>query len=90
MAQRDLHRFREVPRLMYTNQSSDEPAVAISKTLFAGRSVLLVLSDGDGRGGLGMQLVDPSKGQGTQGATKMDKSQVVFIIFSNFSCAWNL
>ena len=38
------------------------PAVAISKTLFASRSVLLVLSDGDGRGAISMQLVDPAKG----------------------------
>ena len=32
------------------------------KRLFASRSVLLVLSDGDGRGALSMQLVDPAKG----------------------------
>jgi len=62
VAQRELPRFRSVPRLMHAQFSSHVPAVAISKTLFAGRSVLLVLSDGDGYGGLGMQLVDPSKG----------------------------
>ena len=37
--------------------------VGISKTLFANRSLLLVLSDGDGRGALAMQLVDPVKGE---------------------------
>lgn len=63
VAQRELPRFRSVPRLMLSSSSNQIPVVAISKTLFAGRSVLLVLSDGDGRGGLGLQLVDPSKGQ---------------------------
>lgn len=62
IAQRELPRFRSVPRLMYTPPSGQIPPVAISKTLFAGRSVLLVLSDGDGRGSLGLQLVDPAKG----------------------------
>jgi hypothetical protein len=62
IAQRELPRFRSVPRLMYTPPSGQIPPVAISKTLFAGRSVLLVLSDGDGRGSLSLQLVDPSKG----------------------------
>ena len=62
VAQRELPRFRSVPRLMYINKSDGIPPVAISKTLFAGGSVLLVLSDGDGNGGLGMQLLDPSKG----------------------------
>ena len=62
IAQRELTRFRSVPRLIYKPQSDEYPAVVISKTLFAGRSVLLVLSDGDGRGGLAMQLVDPAKG----------------------------
>ena len=32
------------------------------KPFFAGRSVLIVLSDADGQGSLGIQLVDPSKG----------------------------
>ena len=62
VAQRELPRFRSVPRLMYDAPPGQTPAVAISKTLFAGRSVLLVLSDGDGCGGFGMQLVDPAKG----------------------------
>jgi len=70
VAQRELQRFRTVPRLFYspiqdsTNSgvAKHPPAVAISKTLFASRSVLLVLSDGDGRGALAMQLVDPAKG----------------------------
>jgi Beige/BEACH domain len=62
VAQRELPRFRSVPRLVHKPRSDATPAVAISKTLFAGRSVLLVLSDGDGRGGLAMQLVDPAKG----------------------------
>jgi hypothetical protein len=64
IAQRELPRFHSVPRLMYTSPNDDDaPAVAISKTLFAGRSVLLVLSTGDDRGGLAMQLVDPARGQ---------------------------
>ena len=63
IAQRELHRFQSVPRLMYTPSNGEIPAVAISKTLFAGRSVLLVLCPGDGRGALGMQLVDPARGQ---------------------------
>ncbi|VEU43883.1 unnamed protein product [Pseudo-nitzschia multistriata] len=71
VAQRELPRFRTVPRLVHkpshlqgdeSNHGYTYPAVAISKTLFAGISVLLVLSDGDGRGGLAMQLVDPAKG----------------------------
>ncbi|KAL7565117.1 hypothetical protein ACA910_005124 [Epithemia clementina (nom. ined.)] len=62
IAQRELPRFRSVPRLMHAPVGTEHPAVAISKTLFAGRSVLLVLSAGDSRGGLGMQLVDPGKG----------------------------
>jgi len=62
IAQRELPRFRTVPRLVHKAREGELPAVAISKTLFAGRSVLLVLSDGDGRGGLAMQLVDPAKG----------------------------
>ena len=63
IAQRELPRFRTVPRLIHVTKSLGEsiPAVGISKTLFASRSVLLVLSDADGRGGLAMQLVDPAK-----------------------------
>lgn len=63
VAQRELPRFRVVPRIPYAANEGDlPPAIAISKTLFAGRSVLLVLSSGDKHGGLAMQLVDPSKG----------------------------
>jgi hypothetical protein len=62
IAQRELPRFKTVPRLVHKPQQDRIPAVAISKTLFAGRSILLVLSDGDGRGGLALQLVDPAKG----------------------------
>eukprot|EP00529_Nitzschia_sp_RCC80_P009051 CAMPEP_0113450404 /NCGR_PEP_ID=MMETSP0014_2-20120614/5812_1 /TAXON_ID=2857 /ORGANISM="Nitzschia sp." /LENGTH=2495 /DNA_ID=CAMNT_0000341741 /DNA_START=29 /DNA_END=7516 /DNA_ORIENTATION=- /assembly_acc=CAM_ASM_000159 len=62
VAQRELPRFQQLPRLVHAPPPGERPAVAISKTLFAGRSVLLVLSDGDGRGGLAMQLVDPAKG----------------------------
>jgi hypothetical protein len=62
VAQRELPRFKTVPRLVHKPQQDTIPAVAISKTLFAGRSILLVLSDGDGRGGLALQLVDPAKG----------------------------
>lgn len=62
VAQRELPRFKVVPRLMYIPESGDLPPLMISKTLFAGRSVMLVLSAGDAFGGLGMQLVDPAKG----------------------------
>mmetsp|Transcript_4292 Transcript_4292/g.6647 ORF Transcript_4292/g.6647 Transcript_4292/m.6647 type:complete len:2938 (+) Transcript_4292:149-8962(+) len=65
VAQRELPRFRTVPRLFHSPlvaSSNRPPAVSISKTLFASRSVLLVLSDGDGKGALAMQLVDPAKG----------------------------
>ena len=65
IAQRELPRFRTVPRLIHVHNSKTPgesiPAVGISKTLFASRSVLLVLSDADGRGGLAIQLVDPAK-----------------------------
>ncbi len=62
IAQRELPRFKTVPRLVHKPKEGGIPAIAISKTLFAGRSILLVLSDGDGRGGLALQLVDPAKG----------------------------
>lgn len=62
VAQRELPRFRSVPRLMHAPNPDESVVVAISKTLFANRSVLLVLSDGDGCGSLAMQLVDPAKG----------------------------
>ena len=62
IADRELTRFNSsVPRLMHSTPGIT-PAVAISRTLFAGQSVLLVLSDGDGSGGVGIQLVDPAKG----------------------------
>jgi hypothetical protein len=62
VAQRELPRFKTVPRLMFAPLQGDISTVAISKTLFANRSLLLVLSDGDGCGSLGLQLVDPIKG----------------------------
>ena len=65
VAQRELPRFRTVPRLIHipTAKSSGVsiPAVSISKTLFASRSVLLVLSDADGRGGLGYATCRPGQ-----------------------------
>ena len=81
IAQRELPRFRTVPRLVYKPQPGDVPAVAISKTLFAGRSVLLVLSDGDARGGLAMQLVDPAKGsvRGEAVVSSVHASQITCI-----------
>lgn len=67
VAQRELPHFRSVPRLHLSRpkpsnwRNSDTFAVtAISKCLFAGRA-LLVVSDGDRKGGLCLQLVDPSK-----------------------------
>jgi hypothetical protein len=62
VAQRELPRFRSVPRLLHKPAPGERAVVVISKTLFANRSVLLVLSDGDGRGSFAMQLVDPAKG----------------------------
>jgi len=65
IAQRELPHFRTVPRLMYSPTDDDINAtavVAFSKTLFASRSQLLVLSDGNGHGALALQLVDPAKG----------------------------
>lgn len=63
VAQRELQRFRKVPRLLNPCQTADQTvAVAITKTLFAGRTIMLVLSDADGAGGLGLQLIDPAKG----------------------------
>lgn len=66
VAQRELFSFRTIPRLPYAMTGSEDcrnAAVAISKTMFANRSLILVVSDGDGRGALAMQLVDPIKGQ---------------------------
>lgn len=65
VAQRELFSFRNIPRLPYSPVSTGDfsyATVSVSKTLFANRSLLLILSDGDGKGGLAMQLVDPSKG----------------------------
>jgi hypothetical protein len=62
VAQRELPRFRTVPRVTFSDNSDNSLAVAISKTLFANRSVLIVLSTGDNHGSLSMQLVDPAKG----------------------------
>ena len=65
IAQRELPSFRAIPRLPYappvSRMKHASAVVAISKTLFASRTLLLVLSDGDGAGALAMQLVDPSK-----------------------------
>ena len=65
VAQRELFSFRNIPRLPYAPMATENArhvTVGLSKTLFANRSLLLVLSDGDGKGGLAMQLVDPVKG----------------------------
>ncbi len=65
VAQRELFSFRNIPRLPYSPVATGDNlyrAVSVSKTLFANRSLLLILSDGDGKGGLAMQLVDPAKG----------------------------
>lgn len=65
VAQRELMSFRNIPCLPYTPMSSKGArpvTVSMSKTLFSNRTLLLVLSDGDGKGGLAMQLVDPVKG----------------------------
>lgn len=52
VAQRELPHFRSVPRLPHVPLSKRKRiAVALSKTLFASRTLLLALSDGDGRGG---------------------------------------
>jgi hypothetical protein len=67
VAQRELPNFRSVPRLPFKrpkpsnwNSRNDYAVVALSKCLFAGRS-LLAVSDGDGKGGICFQLIDPSK-----------------------------
>jgi len=69
VAQRELPHFRSVPRLHFSRpkpaggswkNNADFAVVAISKCLFATRS-LLVISDGDGKGGICFQLIDPSK-----------------------------
>ena len=69
VAQRELFSFRTIPRLPYTTtggggeEDHRNATVAISKTMFANRSLILVVSDGDGKGALAIQLVDPIKGQ---------------------------
>jgi hypothetical protein len=61
VAQRELFSFRTIPRLPFASAVRNV-MVCVSQTLFANRSLLLVLSDGDGKGALAMQLVDPVKG----------------------------
>lgn len=66
VAQRELFSFRDIPRLPYASAASEDSRhaiVGVSKTLFANKSLLLVVSDGDGKGALAMQLVDPIKGE---------------------------
>jgi len=66
VAQRELFSFRNIPRLPYASVASEDTrhaTVGVSKTLFANKSLLLVVSDGDGKGALAMQLVDPIKGE---------------------------
>lgn len=67
VATRELPHFRSVPRLSYERPrpkdwltKKDIAVVAISRCLFSLR-LLLVVSDGDGKGGITFQLVDPSK-----------------------------
>ena len=65
VAQRELMSFRTIPCLPYTPISTTgarHATMCMSKTLFSNRTLLLVLSDGDGKGSLAMQLVDPVKG----------------------------
>jgi hypothetical protein len=66
VTQRELFSFRSIPRLPYSSNRMEDSrvvTVAISKTMFANRSLLLVISDGDGKGALALQLVDPIKGE---------------------------
>jgi len=63
VAQRELPHFRAVPRLPHVSTDTRKRVVvALSKTLFASRTLLLALSDGDGKGGIAMQFIDPAKG----------------------------
>ena len=95
VAQRELPRFRMVPRIPHIppkRPGEDRamlPAVAISKTLFASQSVLLVLSDGDGRGALSMQLVDPAKGnvKGEAMALSVHSSRITCIFMDPIGTA---
>ena len=57
VASRDTSGFNAVPRLMHSSG-----VCAISHRHFLHGSNVLVLSDGDGQGGLGLQLVDVAKG----------------------------
>lgn len=60
VAQRELPNFRRVPRLRSSSKTSaTKVSAAISKCLFS--NSLLVVSDGDGVGGISFQLVDPTK-----------------------------
>ena len=66
VAQREVINFKTVPRLAYTfpDASNDVElpiAVAVSRTMFASQTLLLVLSDGNGKGALALQFLDPSK-----------------------------
>ena len=66
VAQRELLHYKTVPRLAYVrpdalNGAESPLAVAISRTMFASQTLLLVLSDGDGKGALALQFLDPSK-----------------------------
>ncbi len=57
IAQRELPHFRAVPRLPHIALCKrNRVAVALSKTLFASRTLLLALSDGDGIGGAFMLI----------------------------------
>ena len=62
VAQREWFSFRNIPQLPFATEGQ-HVAVGVSNTLFANRSLLLVVSDGDGEGALAMQLVDPVKGE---------------------------
>lgn len=89
IAQRELPHFRSIPRLTYAppmahsgewNDKDSFVVVAISKSLFANHSLLLVISDGDGRGSLAIQLVDPAKG------CVQKQSIVPFVHSARISC----
>ena len=63
VAQRELSHFRSLPRLPLQDESHHPiTAIAISQEFYLSRAHLLVLSDGDGCGGLSLQFVDPKKG----------------------------
>ncbi len=54
--------------------------MAISKGLFANHSLLLIISDGDGRVSLAIQLVDPAKG------SVQKQSIIPFVHSARISC----